>query len=175
MATHDTGEAQAGTGSSITLADGTGNPRPEQEPIARITIDLYSLDRLVTVSCHIPPGSELEPLFGRGPQEVTGWRMVVATLKRNLGEIVDIKERRWWRSEDARFKAGQRVRMAGNPNFPTPAVGAIAESPPRRVGPGVLYRIQFDEPQVNRHNGKSYPYSDVLESFLEPLSETNPR
>jgi hypothetical protein len=165
-------ETLAGMSGQITLADGDGNPAPGRQPIARLTIDLYSLDRLVTVRILIPRGSPLESSFTRGPERVTGWRTVVDTLKRNLDEIVAIEGQRWWRPEDARFKAGQRVRVVGDPNFATPASGTIEEfPPPRRVGPGVLYRIRFAEPQVNRNDGEDYASADVLEDFLELLPE----
>jgi hypothetical protein len=134
-------------------------------------IDLYSLDRVVTVKYLIPQDGELGSHFGHGPEEVQGWRMLVETLKRNLDEVVEINERRWWRPEQARFKAGDRVRMVGRPNFPTPVTGTIAASPlPRRIQQGVLYRIQFDEPQVGERAGL-FDHSDALEEFLQPLTE----
>lgn len=172
MVARDANDGLTGAEGQIILGDGNGNPAPGQQPLARITIDLYSLERLVTVKYLVPQGSELESIFMRTPEEVASWRTLVDTLKRNLDEMVEIKERQWWRPEDARFTAGQRVRMSGGPNFPAPAAGTVAISPPpRRVGPGVVYRIQFDEPQVNRHTGEAYPSADVLEAFLEPLPE----
>jgi len=167
---HDT--VPAASQGELTLGDGDGNPSADQQPIARIMIDLYSLDRLVTVKYLIPHGSELEPIFGRTPAEATGWRMLVDTLKRNLDEVVEIKERKWWRSEDARFRTGQRVRMVGDPNFPATATGTIGASPPpRRVRPGVVYYVHFDEPQINQHVGESYESADVLEESLQPIAE----
>lgn len=162
--------ARAAAQGEITLGD--GNPPVGQEPIARLVIDLYSLDRQVTVKYLIPYGSELAAIGRRGSAQVEAWQRLVSTLKRNLDEIVEIHARRWWTADQARFTSGARVRLIDDPNFPTDATATIAPSPgPRRVGPGVLYRVLFDEPQVNRHNGRSYAEADVLEPHLEPLQE----
>jgi hypothetical protein len=155
----------------ISLGDGHGHPTSGQEPIVRLVIDLYSLDRLVTVKYHVPKGSELETELARGPAQAEGWKRLVDTLKRNLDEIVEIHERQWWTPDQARFTVGERVRLVEHPNFPVGATGRVAASPgPRRVRPGVLYRVWFDTPQVNRHNGEPYHEADVLEEHLQPLS-----
>jgi hypothetical protein len=139
--------------------------------MARVLIDLYSLERQATVRHLIPYGSELEPLFRRGPGEVEGWRKLVDALERVLNEVVEIKARQWWTSDDARFRAGERVRVLPHPNFPAEATGTVAASlPPRRVRPGVLYRVKFDEPQVNANVGSPQPEADILEEYLQPLS-----
>jgi len=59
--------------------------------------------------------------------------MLVDTLKRNLDEMVEIKERRWWRPEDARFKGGERVRISGYLNIPASTIGTVAWPPPPRA------------------------------------------
>ena len=62
------------------------------------------------------------------------------------------------------------MRLTDDPNFPTEAIGTIAASPsPRRVGPGVLYHVMFDEPQINRHNHEAYAEADILEGHLHLL------
>ena len=155
---------------TITLGGENEDLTASREPIARIVIDLYGLERLVTVHYLIPEGSEVAPLFRPGPTEAEGWKVLVSTLTRNLDEIAEIHARKWWTPEQARFKVGARVRVVGDPNWEGDAFGTIASSPgPRLVGPGVVYRVTFDELQVNRHDKQPRPAADVLEDYLRPL------
>jgi hypothetical protein len=141
-----------------------------REPIARLVIELYSLERQVAVEYLIPYGSELESMAGQSPTRGEGWKRLVSTLKRNLDEIVEMQIQRWARPEEVKFTSGTRVRILDNPNFRANAMGTIAESPgPRQVRAGVLYRVTVDAPEVNRYDDPSSSEAYILEGHLQPL------
>jgi hypothetical protein len=146
-----------------------GERGPDQKPIARLIIDLYSVEGAATIKLLIPDEGDLEPLFVRGKLEVVGWRTLASALQRALNEIVEQRARKWWSRDEARFVIGQRVRLARPRNLAGQPTGTILPyPPPRRVLPDVVYRVRFDEPLQTVH-GVTVTEGDVLEGEMEPL------
>jgi hypothetical protein len=146
-----------------------GERAQDQKPIARLIIDLYSVEGAAIIKVLIPDEGDLEPLFVRGKLEVVGWRTLASALQRAVSQIVEQRARKWWSRDEARFVIGQRVRLARPRNHIGQPVGTILPyPPPRRVLPDVVYRVRFDEPQENVHGGTNTE-GDVLEGEMEPL------
>jgi hypothetical protein len=98
--------------------------------------------------------------------------MLADALKRDLDEVAAFWAQTWWSPHDARYRAGDRVRVLPHQEVAAEATGTIAASPPPRMTrAGVIYWVEFDEPQIDANEGRARSGGYILEERLQPLPE----